>query len=231
MESNSCVLLANASWRVQFREAVRLFLTDCKFRNLAPITIQFYKWELQRLEKFLVQVNLDLLHLIPADLKQWLLHYLLNKKITPNSINCLIQACKVLFKFLTEENILENDVAVGLILIKAQNQMVFTFTEEHVKSILAEPNPTTFTGFRDYVMMVVLLETGIRVMELANMKFSEIDFIEKIVRIPNFRSSDAKNSRRSNSSSVLYKSQHQRDTRVVPYFPSFDGEILYPKWQ
>jgi integrase/recombinase XerD len=160
-----------------------MFLTDCKYRNLTPATIQFYKWELNRLETFLEQANLDLVCIVPADLNQRLMHYMLEKKLTPNSINCLIRSCKVFFKFLSEENILENNVAVGLKLIKAQNQMVFTFTEEQVNSILVQPNQTTFTGFRDYVMMLVLLETGIRVMELSNMKISDIDFTEKMIRI------------------------------------------------
>jgi len=177
-DSNSNDLSMDASWRVQFHEAVHLYLMDCKFRNLSSTTIQFYKWELQRLETFLEQANLDLLSLVPEDLNQRLMHYLLDKKITPNSINCLIRTCKVFFKFLSEESFLEYNVAEGLRLIKAQNQMVFTFTEAQVKAIIAQPNQTTFTGFRDYVMMLVLLETGIRVMELSNMKISDIDFTE-----------------------------------------------------
>jgi integrase/recombinase XerD len=183
-DSNSDVLPTNVSWRAQFHEAVRLFLMYCRYRNLASTTIQFYKWELQRLEVFLEQAHLDFLCLVSTDLNLSLMHYLLDKKITPNSINCLIRTCRVFFPFLMKEGILENNIASGLKLIKAQNQMVYTFTEEQVESILIQPNQTTFTGFRDYVMMLVLLDTGIRVMELSNMKISDIDFMEKNICIP-----------------------------------------------
>lgn len=68
--------------------------------------------------------------------------------------------------------------------IKAQNQMIFTFTENQIQAVLKQPERDTFTGSRDYEMMLVLLETGIRVMELTNMYLSDIDFYNQTIFIP-----------------------------------------------
>ncbi|WP_336885120.1 hypothetical protein [Caldalkalibacillus salinus] len=44
--------------------------------------------------------------------------------------------------------------------------------------MFAHPNRSTFTGYRNYVMMLVLLDSGIRLKELTNLKVTDIDFQE-----------------------------------------------------
>lgn len=183
-DSNFSGLPTPTSSQLQFREAVRLFLLDCRYRNLAPTTINFYKFHLQAFEHFMKQTKLGLLTLAPTDLNQKMINYMLDQKLTANTINGRIRTCQGFFKFLLEDGILETNLASKLKVIKAENQMIFTFTEAQVKAVLEQPDQSTFTGFRDYTMMLILLETGIRVMELANMNISDIDFQGKSIRIP-----------------------------------------------
>jgi integrase/recombinase XerD len=50
------------------------------------------------------------------------------------------------------------------------------FTEDQIKALLKAPNKKTFSGYRDYVMMLVLIDTGLRIGELTALKVSDIDF-------------------------------------------------------
>ncbi|WP_261800092.1 tyrosine-type recombinase/integrase [Paenibacillus sp. PAMC21692] len=63
--------------------------------------------------------------------------------------------------------------------------MIQTFTKEQVVSIFEQPDKKTFTGYRDFIMMMVLLETEIRISELCNLKTGDIFFKELEIRITN----------------------------------------------
>lgn len=178
------VLPTDVSEEVQYQEAVQLFLMDCRFRNLSPSTIDFYKFHLRGLQRFLEKHDLNFLLLTSNELSVRFINHLMDEGLTSNTINGRIRTCQSFFKFLSQEGITKTNVANDLKLIKAQNQMIYTFTEEQVELILKQPDRNTFTGLRDYVMMIVLLETGVRVMELANMKVSDLLFEEQTIRIP-----------------------------------------------
>ncbi|WP_244908294.1 tyrosine-type recombinase/integrase [Paenibacillus campinasensis] len=68
-------------------------------------------------------------------------------------------------------------------MVKAEKLMLQTFTKEQVAALLEQPDRKTFTGYRDFTMMTVLLETGMRISELCHLKISDIFFREKEIRI------------------------------------------------
>lgn len=169
---------------VSFSEAVRLFLQDCKMRNLTETTYEFYKFGLRTLEQFMDENNLEFARLTPFDLSNRYMNYLLDRKLASATIRGRISTCQVFFKYLWQEGYLETNVAADLKLIKAANRAIFTFSQEQIAAILQQPDTTTFTGLRDLTMMLVLLETGMRVMELTNIKVEDIDFQSGTIRIP-----------------------------------------------
>ncbi|MFI2859290.1 tyrosine-type recombinase/integrase [Paenibacillus sp. JSM ZJ436] len=128
--------------------------------------------------------KLELKTLVPADLSQRMIHYMLDQNLTANTINGRIRTCQGFFRFLWLDGMMETNLADGLKVIKTNNQMLFTFTEDQVRTVLEQPDQTTFTGLRNYAMMLVLLETGMRVMELTNMKLPDIDFQNQSICIP-----------------------------------------------
>ncbi|WP_027091951.1 tyrosine-type recombinase/integrase [Cohnella thermotolerans] len=48
------------------------------------------------------------------------------------------------------------------------------FTEAEVERILQQPNLRRFTGLRDYIIMLLLLDTGIRLSELSALLLSDL---------------------------------------------------------
>jgi integrase/recombinase XerD len=169
---------------VPFSDAVRSFLQDCKLRNLTVTTYKFYKFGLRSLEQFMEESKLDFANLTPFDLSNRYMNYMLDRKLASATIRGRICTCQVFFKYLWQEGFFQTNIAAEFKLIKATNQAIFTFSEEQVHAILQQPDPNTFTGIRDHAMMLLLLETGMRVMELTNMKVSDIDYNSKTIRIP-----------------------------------------------
>lgn len=167
-----------------FAEAVRLFLQDCKLRNLTHTAYASHKYGLRTFEKYLDEVELNFSELTPADLSIRYMNYMLDQQLASATIRGRISTCKVFYKFLFQEGYLPSNLAEDFKLIKATNRAIFTFSAEQVEAILHQPDRQTFTGFRDYTMMLILLETGMRLMELSRMQVSDIELAEGTIRIP-----------------------------------------------
>lgn len=169
--------------KAQYGEAVRLFLMDCRFRNLSPFTIEGYHVYLKSLQRDLEAWQLSLDTLTPKDLSVRMVGEMLDKALKPNTINGKIRTLQQFFKFLCQDGQMETNLADGLKPIKNDRKMIHTFSEEQVQRILAESDQTTFTGLRDYAIMLLFLETGIRVMEMSLLTVSDVNFEENFIRI------------------------------------------------
>jgi integrase/recombinase XerD len=124
-------------------------------------------------------IEWDIQALTLHDLKQYFLDPMLQKKLAINTINGRIKSCKSFFAFLLQEGYIHHQAAQGLTCLKKENRMIHTFTKEQILQLLNIPNQETFTGLRNYVMMLVLLETGLRASELLNLKVSDVRFKDK----------------------------------------------------
>ncbi|MFC4767199.1 tyrosine-type recombinase/integrase [Effusibacillus consociatus] len=170
--------------RQKFDEAVGMFLTNCRYRNLSPVTIQGYRDYLNGLRKDLEDWGLSIFELTPKDLSHRMVNQMREVGCATNTINGRIRTCQQFFKFLWKDGITETNLAANLRPIRFEKQIIQTFTEEQVKALLNQPDRNTFTGLRDYVIMLIFLETGVRVAEMANMKTSDINWEDQTIRIP-----------------------------------------------
>lgn len=171
------------SAKAQYGEAVRLFLTDCRFRNLSPYTIEGYHVYLKSFQRDLEAWQLTLDTLTPKDLSVRMVNAMLEQNLKPNTINGKIRTLQQFFKFLYEDGQTPTKLANGLKPIKNDRQIVHTFTEEQVQRLFAAPDQHTFTGLRDYTIMLLFLETGMRVMEMSNLKIADVNFEENTIHI------------------------------------------------
>lgn len=169
--------------KAQYGEAVRLFLMDCRFRNLSPYTIEGYHVYLKSFQRDLEAWQLSLDNLTPKDLSVRMVNEMLNKEFKPNTVNGKIRTLQQFFKFLHQDGQTKTNLADGLKPIKNERKMIHTFTEEQVEQILAVPDQNTFTGLRDYTIMLLFLETGMRANEMSNLKLSDVNFEENTIHI------------------------------------------------
>lgn len=95
------------------------------------------------------------------------------KKI--NTINGRIKTFRVFFRVLHEKRYIPNNPAENIRTIKGAKPEIMPFTQEQVKVLLAAPDKNTFTGLRDTMIMLILLDTGIRLEELVNVKLGDLD--------------------------------------------------------
>lgn len=168
-----------------FQTLVQSFVNECRAKNLSKRTVQFYEENLLRMEKTFQsqEIEFDVTTITNREIKHHYVGYMLAKGLASNTVNGRIKSCKAFFKYLFEEGIIHTNLADELKLVKAEKKMIQTFTKEQVLALLNQPNRHTFTGFRDYTMMMVMLETGVRIGELLNLKLGDLFLKEMEIRI------------------------------------------------
>jgi integrase/recombinase XerD len=174
-----------AKRQLSLEDLLQSFILDCKAKNLSALTLKFYEDCVERMmDAFREQeIALDIYTVTARDVKDHFVAHMIDQGKSDNTVNGRIKGIKQFFKYLFSEGWLTLNVADDLHVVKAEKLMIQTFTKEQVAGLLEQPDRKTFTGFRDYTMMMILFETGMRISELCNLKIGDLFFKEQEIRI------------------------------------------------
>jgi len=106
-----------------------------------------------------------------------------NRPLSSESVTSYTRAIKTFFSFLEREELIANNPMKKVKLPKALKKSMPVFSEGDVEKLLAQPNKRSNTGYRNYVIMLTLLDTGIRVSELCGLKTSDVDLANGYLRV------------------------------------------------
>jgi integrase/recombinase XerD len=98
---------------------------------------------------------------------------------TARALSCL----RGYFRYLMREKILTEDPTLRVENPKLGRPLPDSLTEEDIDKLMAAPDLATPIGYRDRTMLEVLYACGLRVSELVNLKLTEINLRQGVVRI------------------------------------------------
>jgi Site-specific recombinase XerD len=170
-------------------KAIQGYLLDCRVRNRSAKTIQWYDQKLHFFARWLdededVQQTGDV---TVGHLRSFVLYLqaiqvgrnTINKsdntaQISPLTVKGYVQVIKGFFNWCLEEEIVTTNPAHRLKLPSLPSYMIPTFSHEQIVQMLEVCDLTTVLGHRDRTIILVLLETGIRVSELCGLRIQDI---------------------------------------------------------
>src|SRR5699024_1976405 len=160
-----------------FDENVRSFLRDLKFINRSEHTIGFYRRELRKFMHTLEDMRLKTnLRAITSDLiRDEYIRYMSEEKgVRHTTIAATLRALKAFLNWAKSRGIIEqnpmNDVTIG----DPQARTIETFTRDQIRDLFSQPNPKLFVGLRDLTIMAVMLDTGVRVREVCDIRTQDV---------------------------------------------------------
>ena len=154
------------------QEALKEFVLDGRSRNLSPATTAFYERRIGELLK--PWLDKSLVELSMHNVKERIAHYQ-DGNYSPATVNGYIRATKALLNWALREDydILVNPKALRRTK-EAKRVMPHLSTQEEIVALLSQPDQKTFLGFRDFIMMLLMLDTGIRVGELVGLDMDDV---------------------------------------------------------
>jgi len=96
-------------------------------------------------------------------------------KIT--SVDAHVRAIKVFLNFLYKEGYWEENLSSTLKRPRLPKQFPHVLNDEQVNLLLKAPNKKTWEGYRNYVMLLTFLDTGIRLSELLTLTIDRTNLI------------------------------------------------------
>lgn len=93
------------------------------------------------------------------------------------SLDNIVYHTKGMLGFLYQENITLNNLSQALILpAKKSERVLGYFTHEEVTRIMEQPDRNTMAGKRNYAIIAIGKNTGLRIGDIVNLKLENIDF-------------------------------------------------------
>lgn len=175
-------------------EAIRLFLQEKEVGGLAPRTVHWYRSCLEMFIEFVGDKPVSKLAL--DDGQRWILHMMHGNRyeghphrkqiagtIAIPTLNGRIRAIKNFSKYLEGESLTAEDVFRKLRQHKDTKRVVEVLSDEEKKRLLDAVKPDTWVGARMMVILALLIDTGMRVSELAGIQIEDIDYKQSRIKL------------------------------------------------
>ena len=103
--------------------------------------------------------------------------------LSPFSIQGQVRAIKAFFGWLYRDDRIEDNKLANYPLPKVPNKHMPTLTPDEVKKLLSALDKSLPIDFRNYMIILLLYDTGVRISELINMKISDIDQLNHTIEV------------------------------------------------
>lgn len=154
------------------------FFDYLKFeKRYSSHTLLAYRKDLEQLDTYLFnQYDLQPVHLAQAiHIRSWIV-YLIEKKISPRSINRKISSVKSYFKFAMRKKWILKNPMYKIISPKTSRRLPEYIEEKDMQYLLEQlAFPPDFAGKRDKIIIELFYATGMRLSELLHLQNHEID--------------------------------------------------------
>jgi len=151
-------------------------------RGLSANTLGAYRADLMTLSRCLAEKNVRIEVAEKADLLEFIAGRVKNGA-KPRSTARQLSSFRRFFRYIMREGLRDTDPTADIEMPRIGRSLPKTLSEEEVDSLLQAPNTDEPLGHRDRAMLELLYATGLRVSELINLKQSQVNFNQGVLRI------------------------------------------------
>lgn len=151
-------------------------------RGLSQNTLGAYRADLMTLGRGLSESNKSIDKANKADLLEFIAQRV-ESGAKPRSTARQLSSFRRFFRYIMREGLRDSDPTADIEMPRIGRSLPKTLTEEEVDALLNAPNTDEPLGHRDRAMLELLYATGLRVSELINLKQSQINFNQGVLRI------------------------------------------------
>ncbi|WP_353139290.1 tyrosine-type recombinase/integrase [Pseudopedobacter sp.] len=146
-------------------------------------TIQSYRTDIAQYQSFLHLFEVDILSATHQQIRSWIME-MIDKEISPRTVNRKISALKTLYSFLSSEELILENPTQKIIAPKMAKELPVFLETDKINALLDYYDfENNFGGKRDRLILDFLFCTGVRLSELLGVMESDLDLQEKKVKV------------------------------------------------
>lgn len=150
------------------------FLVGCKVGGLSPSTLKYYRYRLDCLDLFLRGLGItDPAKVTPTEIRLFILH--LQESNNPVSVLNYVKAVKRYFNWMVEERTIPSAPFHGIKPMKVPRYIVRPLSKKDLDNLLILTEGEKFMQVRNRAIILVLLDTALRLSEISAIKLTDID--------------------------------------------------------
>lgn len=158
------------------------FLICCKVDGLSPATLRYYRQKIAAFVKFSYEHQVKELDQVNAThIRLFILK--LQKTNCPVSIHDFYRALKRFFNWMVEEGLLEKNPMSPIRPPRIPRKIVKPFTASQINTLLELCDDRKFLGARNKSIVLMFLDTGLRLSELAGIQLGDIDIDRGVIKV------------------------------------------------
>ncbi len=93
-----------------------------------------------------------------------------DRKLTGHTINCYLRSISTFWSWLLREGFIDSNPFVRVKIPKAPRKVIIPFTEEQIQNLIQTIDTSGAAGLRNYAMVLMFLDTEMRLGELIGLK-------------------------------------------------------------
>ena len=158
-----------------------LFLTDRKISGCSEATIRFYEYVIGKFLRFIEENNLDSSveathhHILPF------FSHLQQQNLSPSTYHTLFRGIRVFTRFLHHEGYVKDEIRLPK--VRQPHTTISPLNPSQMKAMLHSFDTKTYLGLRNYTIIRLFLDTGMRLSELSNLRLTEVNLEEGFVLV------------------------------------------------
>jgi len=172
-------------------QLIKGFRIFCLAERKAPKTIAWYISKLNYFKVYLQErgQGADITSITVHDLRTFIVHLqtdvtvgannpyrpVTDQPLSPCTVAGYARVLKLFFNWLEREGYTDENPAHHLRAPKESQEVVQTFSDDQIQRLLAAIDSRSMSGFRDLCMLLLLLDTGIRLSELVTLQLPNVD--------------------------------------------------------
>lgn len=154
-------------------------------KRYSPHTVIAYRTDLEQFTEFLSASygKEDLVNASPVMIRSWLVE-LLEKGVSPRSVNRKLTTLKSYYRYLIRESVIEENPMRKVTPPRTPKRLPVFVEKERIDDLIDHADfGTGYPGIRDKVIIETFYLTGIRLSELVNLKECDIDFTQGTIKV------------------------------------------------
>ncbi|MFQ5981348.1 MAG: site-specific tyrosine recombinase/integron integrase [Candidatus Heimdallarchaeota archaeon] len=145
-------------------------------RNYSTETIKEYKYDLEMLNRFIPSKSL--MGYSTMEIRRFLRHLKQDRSYAAPSLHRKICSARSFFKFLRQHGHISDDPTEIIESPKISRSLPKTLAVDDISRLLEATKNT-----RDYLIVILLYSTGVRVSELCHLSIGDIDFEQDLIHV------------------------------------------------
>lgn len=163
--------------------ALASFLLAHEAARHSPKTLQHYHYTAGGFVAWLKEQGiLDVAHVKADHIRRYLIE-LQRRSLKDTTQHAHARGIKTFFNWLVENDYIDHSPMWRVKMPKLEQRVPPPFSREEIRSLLNACNRRTIQGARDYALILVLLDTGLRAQEICSLKVGQVDMRSGVTAI------------------------------------------------